>query len=160
MNKSKLNRASDSEQCKPLSQYGKETLRLSLVRLYRLKIDTTMEQIGIWLKSKDFEKHENFLRLHFIQRLEVELNHLSASEILIRFILNGETLSTQTSWIGIHAVIVSLLKGDMSDSLTDNQDGLAEALGFPPETAQDMMDCVENGMEHEANKNRLGQSIH
>ncbi len=124
-----------------------ESERKKLVEAYRLKANTTFEQIGTWLKSVDtFEIEEKTLRIHFIDRLRLLLVHRKIEPEALEMAIGKTQLSDETTWSDIDEVIQRILMADYGPSLSAAQDELAEALGFPSEKYTDMIACVERGM--------------
>lgn len=164
MSNDKLEATDTSEPTEQSSHNQKESLRLSLIDQHRLKNNSTLDQIEVWLRAKDFEKHESFLRLHFIDCLNHELRRRSVSPFLLKCLLGRPHFSVESNWSEIHSLIISLSMNDLSEAVIDDQDELAESLGFPPETFGDMMNCVEQGMGFEARievrKKVFGHSTH
>jgi hypothetical protein len=119
-----------------------------LVHEYRLDIDTTLDQFAVWIKSKNFGKHQSTLLSHFFERLEKSFNLFPVQDLVVP--VTEFTIPCQPNWTDIAEFVDYVLMKDMGDSLIDTQDELTKALGFPPDTYADMIECIEKGRAMES----------
>lgn len=131
-----------------------ETQRLELTKKLGLPENTTLEQMGILGKVRNFENHQESLHMHFIDRLRI---------------ITYQPFSDNMNWEQIHETLGKLIFSLMQDESDQpnnisilkmmgaiHEDDYAEIdkklcalMGFPEGTSEEMVECVEKGMQSE-----------
>jgi hypothetical protein len=136
-----------------------ETLRISLAHQFRLQLNTTLDQLHVWLLAQDFATNESQLRHHFIDRLLAQMEQLQVSPEILHSAIGKPTLTHAAKWSDLDEIIGRILFRFFGAAIDESQNALATQLGFPDEQYEFMIECVEKGKSLEKGT-YLGSTIH
>jgi len=119
----------------------------NLIEQFRLRESTTIGQIAFWLLTKDFECHAERLRMHFSDKLRILSLQLGLTKENFQLAIGKETLPTELTWNEIDALMNGLVQ--IMSTQDQYEERVAELMEFPAEKYDDLMACIEEGVEYE-----------
>jgi hypothetical protein len=120
--------------------------QIEALKRHGIEVDenATMDQLGHWLKTRDFENYEEILRKFLGDRLKIIAIQLGLTKDNYQLVLRQDSLPMELSWRQIDALTDGLI--ERLSSGADYQEQVALAMGFPVDKYDDLMGCIRKGV--------------